>query len=72
MRFTTRERQYEIMRDLEAEGCVVFDPHVYTIEDGGMKTIDQLQLDFKRQADPAGLMNPGKMRAWEEALAGRA
>lgn len=72
VRYTTRERQYEIMRDLEAEGCVVFDPHVYTIEDGGMKTIDQLQLDFKRQADPAGLMNPGKMRAWEEALAGRA
>lgn len=69
VRFSTRERQYEIMRELEAEGCVVFDPHVYTIEDGGMKTIDQLQLDFKRQADPAGLMNPGKMRAWEEAAA---
>ncbi|MEJ7930523.1 FAD-binding oxidoreductase [Ramlibacter sp. AN1015] len=71
VRFTTPERQYEIMRALEAEGCVVFDPHVYTIEDGGMKTIDQVQLDFKRQADPAGLMNPGKMRAWEESGAGR-
>lgn len=67
VRYTTKERQYEIMRTLEDEGCVVFDPHVYTIEDGGMKTIDQMQLAFKRETDPAGLMNPGKMRAWEEA-----
>ncbi|MCJ0764461.1 FAD-binding oxidoreductase [Variovorax terrae] len=65
VRFTTAARQYEIMDFLEASGCLIFDPHVYTIEDGGMKTIDQNQLAFKRLADPAGLMNPGKMKAWE-------
>ena len=27
--------------------------------------IDARQLDFKRQADPKGLLNPGKMIAWD-------
>lgn len=27
---------------------------------------DQVQLDFKEACDPSGLLNPGKMRAWEE------
>jgi hypothetical protein len=42
----------------------VFDNHVITIEDGGMKTIDTAQIDFKKIADPHGLMNPGKTRGW--------
>jgi len=29
-----------------------------------MKTIDEAQLAFKRQTDPLGLLNPGKMRAF--------
>lgn len=34
-----------------------------------MKQTDQQQLDFKRKVDPLGLMNPGKMRAFEEGRA---
>lgn len=59
-----RERLYEIMAEFEADGCMVFDNHVYTIEDGGMKEIDTAQIDFKKIADPHGLMNPGKTRGW--------
>lgn len=59
-----RERLYEIMAEFEADGCMVFDAHVVTIEDGGMKEIDHAQIDFKRLADPLGLMNPGKTRGW--------
>ncbi len=59
-----RERLYEIMAEFEADGCLVFDNHVYTIEDGGMKEIDPAQIDFKKIADPHGLMNPGKTRGW--------
>jgi FAD/FMN-containing dehydrogenase len=59
-----RERLYEIMAKFEADGCLVFDNHVYTIEDGGMKEIDTAQIDFKKIADPHGLMNPGKTRGW--------
>ncbi len=59
-----KERLYEIMGEFEADGCLVFDNHVVTIEDGGMKEIDTAQIDFKRIADPHGLMNPGKTRGW--------
>jgi FAD/FMN-containing dehydrogenase len=59
-----KERLYEIIREFEADGCMVFDNHVYTIEDGGMKEIDHAQIDFKKIADPHGLMNPGKTRGW--------
>ena len=63
------EHQYELIRQIEADGCVVFNPHVVTIEDGGMKDIDSAQIDFKRQADPMGLMNPGKTRGWTPEMA---
>lgn len=69
VRWTTAERQYELIREIEADGCTVFNPHVVTIEDGGMKTIDQVQIEFKKQADPMGLMNPGKTRGWTPGMA---
>ncbi len=64
VQYFDRVRLYEIIAEFEADGCMVFDPHVYTIEDGGMKQIDHAQIDFKRLADPRGLMNPGKTRGW--------
>ena len=66
VRYTTDQRLYEIIDFFEANGCPVFDPHVYTLEDGGMKMVDAAQLAFKREADPRGLMNPGKMVAWDD------
>ncbi len=62
--YLDKDRLYEIMAEFEADGCQVFDNHVYTIEDGGMKEIDHAQIDFKKIADPHGLMNPGKTRGW--------
>jgi cyanate lyase len=62
--YLDKERLYEIMAEFEADGCQVFDNHVITIEDGGMKAIDTAQIDFKKIADPHGLMNPGKTRGW--------
>ncbi len=62
--YLDKDRLYEIMAEFEADDCMVFDNHVYTIEDGGMKTIDHAQIDFKKIADPHGLMNPGKTRGW--------
>ena len=69
VRWKGTAHQYELIRRIEADGCTVFNPHVVTIEDGGMKTIDTAQIDFKRQADPMGLMNPGKTRGWSPAMA---
>jgi FAD/FMN-containing dehydrogenase len=65
VRFTTEERLDEIVRLFEANGCPIFNPHRYTLEEGGMKQTDSVQLAFKREADPQGLLNPGKMIAWE-------
>ncbi|MFI0848161.1 FAD-binding oxidoreductase [Mesorhizobium sp. IMUNJ 23232] len=65
VKFTTEERLDEIIRTYEENGCPIFNPHRYTLEEGGMKQTDDIQLAFKRQADPQGLLNPGKMIAWE-------
>jgi FAD/FMN-containing dehydrogenase len=66
VRFTTEARLEEIMRLHEDNGCPIFNPHRYTLEEGGMKRTDEAQLAFKRQADPKGLLNPGKMIAWDD------
>jgi FAD/FMN-containing dehydrogenase len=65
VRFTTEERLDEIVKMHEDNGCPIFNPHRYTLEEGGMKQTDAAQLAFKREADPKGLLNPGKMIAWE-------
>ena len=58
------------MRVIESQGgCLIFNPHVYTIEDGGMKAIDDQQIEFKKRSDPMGLMNPGKTRGWTPEMA---
>jgi FAD/FMN-containing dehydrogenase len=66
VRFTTEERLDEIVRIHEEMGAPIFNPHRYTLEEGGMKQTDEVQLAFKREADPKGLLNPGKMIAWED------
>jgi FAD/FMN-containing dehydrogenase len=66
VRFTTEERLEEIMKIHEDMGAPIFNPHRYTLEEGGMKQTDEVQLAFKREADPQGLLNPGKMIAWED------
>ena len=66
VRFTTEERLDEIIKIHEDNGCPIFNPHRYTLEEGGMKRTDEVQLAFKREADPEGLLNPGKMIAWED------
>jgi FAD/FMN-containing dehydrogenase len=65
VRFTTEQRLDEIVRIHEDNGCWIFNPHRYTLEEGGMKQTDEVQLAFKREVDPQGLLNPGKMIAWE-------
>ncbi len=60
-----------LIDSFEADGCRIFDPHTWVLEDGGMKQVDEAQLAFKRLADPLGLMNPGKVRGWDERVLGR-
>jgi len=64
--FTTEARLDEIVQLHEAMGCMIFNPHRYTLEEGGRQSVDARQLAFKREADPKGLLNPGKMIAWDD------
>ncbi|GAB4577051.1 MAG: FAD-binding oxidoreductase [Roseibium sp.] len=65
VRYTSEARLNEIIRLHEDNGCPIFNPHRYTLEEGGMKQTDEVQLAFKQEADPKGLLNPGKMIAWD-------
>jgi FAD/FMN-containing dehydrogenase len=66
VKFTSEARLDEIVRLHEALGCMIFNPHRFTLEEGGRQTVDARQLAFKREADPKGLLNPGKMIAWDD------
>ncbi|MGR3515426.1 MAG: FAD-binding oxidoreductase [Paracoccaceae bacterium] len=66
VKFTTEERLDEIIRIHEEAGAMIFNPHRYTLEEGGRQTVDDRQLKFKQEADPKGLLNPGKMIAWDD------
>jgi FAD/FMN-containing dehydrogenase len=66
VRFTTEERLEEIVSIHEDMGAPIFNPHRYTLEEGGMKRTDEVQLAFKGETDPRGLLNPGKMIAWDD------
>ena len=66
VRFANEARLNEIIKYHEDNGAFIANPHTYILEDGGRKKIDIEQLEFKKMVDPYGLMNPGKMRAWEE------
>ncbi|PZU19272.1 MAG: FAD-linked oxidase [Shinella sp.] len=65
VRYTTPEKLEALIRLHEENGCPIFNPHRYTLEEGGMKQTDTVQLAFKQETDPKGLLNPGKMIAWE-------
>jgi len=66
VRFTTPDRLQEIIKYHEDQGAFIANPHTYVLEDGGRKTIDPMQLQFKEAIDPYGLLNPGKMKAWDQ------
>ena len=56
------------LRGMETLGIRLSNPHSYILEDKGARVLSaDLQLAFKREADPQGLLNPGKMSRWTAA-----
>lgn len=61
VRYSSDERLSEVMARIEELGAQVSNPHTYVLNNAGWKRIDAPQPEFKRIADPYGLMNPGKL-----------
>jgi len=55
---------YEIIDDCKTLGAFIFNPHVLTVEDGGLGVVDADQVKAKLKFDPKGLLNPGKLKGW--------
>ena len=68
VRYSDAARLWEIVRGMETLGIRLSNPHSYILEDKGARVLSaDLQLAFKREADPQGLLNPGKMSRWTAA-----
>ncbi len=58
------ESMNELISRCKDLGAVIFNPHAITVEDGGLGVIDSDQVQAKRNYDPTGLLNPGKLKGW--------
>ena len=65
VRWSGEDQLDRLMHECREVGAVIFNPHVITVEDGGLGVIDGDQVAAKQRFDPAGLLNPGKLRGWQ-------
>lgn len=72
IRYSTEERLNEIMQIHRDHGVAINNPHVFVVEDGKQGALDPAVIAMKRRFDPQGLLNPGKLRAWDQRAAGAA
>jgi FAD/FMN-containing dehydrogenase len=66
IRYSTEARLNEIMQIHKDNGVYIANPHVYIVEDGKQGAVNPQVVATKARFDPAGLLNPGKLRGWEE------
>ena len=66
VRFTTEARLNEIMQIHREHGVYIANPHVYIVEDGKQGQVNADVVATKMRLDPAGLLNPGKLRGWAQ------
>jgi len=65
IKYTTDERLNEIMDIHQRHGVFIADPHIWMLEDSaGYKSAGADLMGFKREVDPLGICNPGKMRTY--------
>jgi FAD/FMN-containing dehydrogenase len=66
VRYQSDERLNEIMQIHQEQGVYIANPHVYRVEDGKQGQVNPDVVATKMRFDPMGLLNPGKLRGWEQ------
>lgn len=66
LRYTTDARLNEVMQIHRDHGVGIANPHVWRVEDGKQGAINAEIVSTKARFDPQGLLNPGKLRGWDE------
>ncbi len=66
LKWNDEKRLNEIMEYCRSLGAIIFNPHVLTVEGGGLGVTDADQVKAKQIYDPKGLLNPGKLAGWAE------
>ena len=66
VRYSTDERLNQIMQLHRDHGVYIANPHVYMVEDGKQGQVNPDVVATKMRFDPAGLLNPGKLRGWAQ------
>lgn len=67
LKYHSKQRLYEIIDFFESVGVSINNPHTYLLGFGGYNLRMQEILDRKKEHDPYGLLNPGKIPTEEEA-----
>ena len=66
LKWNDEKQLNEIMEYCRSLGAIIFNPHVLTVEGGGLGVTDADQVKAKQNYDPKGLLNPGKLAGWAE------
>ena len=65
LKWQSSDQLNQIIDDCKILGAIIFNPHVLTVEGGGLGVIDADQVKAKLRFDPKGLLNPGKLEGWK-------
>ena len=65
LKWRSEDQINQIIDNCKELGAIIFNPHVLTVEGGGLGVIDSDQVKAKLKFDPKGLLNPGKLEGWE-------
>ena len=66
VRYRDDERLNQIMQTHRDHGVYIANPHVYIVEDGKQGQVNPEVVATKMRFDPGGLLNPGKLRGWDQ------
>ena len=64
VRWKDKQTLDEMINHCKEIGALIFNPHVITVEDGGLGVIDGDQVAAKKNFDPKGILNPGKLKGF--------